>query len=98
MNEKRIKKCCASCGYKTIENDERRVCRLMQLVVEQLMVCPKWRMAEGLMNAGRSKGKIKRYEYLVFVFEVRMQGCDDTLDTLRKRFEEETGLSPFMIL
>ena len=81
----------------------------MQLVVEQLMVCPKWRMAEGLMNAGRSKGKIKRYEYLVFVFEVRMQereAIDNgillsedvaTLDSLRKRFEEETGLSPYVI-
>ena len=81
----------------------------MQLVVEQLMVCPKWRMAEGLMNAGRSKGKIKRYEYLVFVFEVRMQEREaidngillpedvETLDSLRRRFEEETGLSPFVI-
>ena len=81
----------------------------MQLVVEQLMVCPKWRMAEGLMNAGRSKGKIKRYEYLVFVFEVRMQEREaidngillpedvETLDSLRRRFEEETGLSPYVI-
>ena len=81
----------------------------MQLVVEQLMVCPKWDMAEGLMNAGRSKGKIKRYEYLVFVFEIRMQereAIDNgillpedvaTLDSLRERFELETGLSPFMI-
>ena len=109
MNEKRIKKCCASCGYKTVENDGRRVCRLMQLVVEQLMVCPKWDMAEGLKNAGRSKGRIKRHEYLMFVFEVRMQereAIDNgillpedvaTLDSLRERFELETGLSPFMI-
>ena len=109
MNEKRIKKCCASCGYKTVENDGRRVCRLMQLVVEQLMVCPKWRMAEGLMNAGRSKGRIKRHDYLMFVFEVRMQerekldqglmSADDveTLDSLRKRFEDETGLSAYII-
>ena len=81
----------------------------MQLVVEQLMVCPKWDMAEGLMNAGRSKGRNKRHDYLMFVFEVRMQEREaidngillpedvETLDSLRRRFEEETGLSPFVI-
>ena len=54
-------------------------------------------------------GKVKRREYLMFVFEVRMQereAIDDgillpedaaTLDTLRQRFEQETGLSPFVI-
>ena len=98
MKKERIKKCCASCQYKMIENDGSRVCQLMQIVVKQQMKCPKWDMAEGLVNTGHSQGVIKRREYLMFVFEVRMQGCDDTLDTLRKRFEEETGLSPFMIL
>ena len=97
MKKERIKKCCASCQYKKVENDGSRVCQLMQIVVKQQMKCPKWDMAEGLANMGRSQGVIKRREYLMFVFEVRMQGCDDTLDTLRKRFEEETGLSPFVI-
>ena len=81
----------------------------MQLVVEQLMACPKRGMAEGLKNAGRSKAKIKRHDYLMFVFEVRMQereAIDNgillpedvaTLDSLRERFELETGLSPFVI-
>jgi hypothetical protein len=54
-------------------------------------------------------GKVKRREYLAFVFEIRMQereAIDNgillpedvaTLDSLRERFELETGLSPFMI-
>ena len=97
MKKISIKECCASCRLKAIENDGSRVCQLMQIVVRQQMKCPKWDMADGLANMGSSQGVIKRREYLMFVFEVRMQGCDDTLDTLRKRFEAETGLSPFVI-
>lgn len=97
MKKISIKECCASCRLKAIENDGSRVCQLMQIVVRQQMKCPKWDMADGLANMGSSQGVIKRREYLMFVFEVRMQGCDDTLDALRKRFEAETGLSPFVI-
>ena len=105
-----IKKCCcASCQHKTIENDGTRVCSQMMLKVQQGFTCPKWAVDEGLMNAGHRKGKVKRYEYLMFVFETRMQEreaidsglmiADEvaTLDSLRERFEKETGLSPFII-
>ena len=54
-------------------------------------------MSDGMRHAGYSGGKVKRREYLLFVFELRMQGCEDTLDTLRRRFEKETGLSPFLL-
>lgn len=97
MKKTRIKECCASCRHKKVENDGSRVCQLMQIVVKQQMKCPKWDMAEGLANMGRSQDRIKRREYLMFVFEVRIQERDDTLDALRKRFEAETGLSPFVI-
>ena len=97
MKKTRIKECCASCQHKKVENDGSRVCQLMQIVVKQQMKCPKWDMAEGLANMGRSQDRIKRREYLMFVFEVRIQERDDTLDALRKRFEAETGLSPFVI-
>ena len=52
---------------------------------------------------------VKRHEYLMMVFEARMQEREAiengillpedmaTLDSLRKRFEAETGLSPFVI-
>jgi hypothetical protein len=104
----KVKCCCASCQHKTIENDGTRVCTSMMLKVQQGFTCPKWAVAEGL-NAGHRKGKVKRYEYLMFVFETRMQEreaidsglmiADEvaTLDSLRERFEKETGLSPFII-
>ena len=109
MKKTKIKECCASCQHKKVENDGSRVCQLMQIVVKQQMKCPKWDMAEGLANMSRSQGVIKRREYLMFVFEVRIQereAIDNgilipedvaTLDSLRKRFEAETGLSPFVI-
>ena len=104
-----IRKCCASCQHKCMDTDGRRICGLMQIVVEQRFDCPKWELAEGLQNAGRSGGTVKRREYLMFVFETRMQEQEAiaagkmlptevaTLDSLRKRFEEMTGLSPYMI-
>ena len=104
-----VKKCCASCQHKCTDTDGRRICGLMQIVVEQKFDCPKWELAEGQQNAGRSGGKVKRREYLMFVFETRMQEQEAieagkmlptevaTLDSLRKRFEEMTGLSPYMI-
>ena len=104
-----IKKCCASCQHKTVENDGTRICQLMQLKVQQKFKCQKWQPAESFSQAGSSKGKVKRREYLMFVFETRMQEREKldqglmsaeevtTLDSLRKRFEEETGLSSYMI-
>ena len=109
MKKEMVKKCCASCHYKMIEKNGSRVCRLTQILVKQQFGCSKWDMAEGLKNMGRSQSMIKRREYLMFVLEIRMQerkAMDDgamlpedaaTFDTLRKRFEAETGLSPFVI-
>lgn len=97
MKKTKIKKCCASCRHKMIDEEGGRVCLLMQLMVKQQFKCHKWHMAKALCKAGRSQGMIKRREYLMYVLEVRMQGCDETPDSLRKRFEAETGLSPFLI-
>ena len=81
----------------------------MQIMVKQHFKCPKWAVTDGLARQDWQMGKVKRREYLMFVFEVRMQereAIDDgillpedvaTLDTLRQRFEQETGLSPFVI-
>ena len=105
----KVCKICASCQHKGIENDGTRICQLMQLKVQQKFKCPKWQPAESFAQAGSSKGKVKRREYLMFVFETRMQEREKldqelisaeevaTLDSLRKRFEEETGLSAYII-
>ena len=48
-----VRKWCASCEHKEIENDGTRVCQKMQLKVPQNFICPKWQMSKGLQNAGR---------------------------------------------
>ena len=55
----RVKKCCASCGLKEVDNDGTRICTGMQLKVSQKFVCPKWRMSYALQQAGRSGGVVK---------------------------------------
>lgn len=103
-----IKMCCASCQHKVCNHDGSRVCSKMRLKVEQQFCCKEWTLAEeSFSKAGRSGGKVKRREYLMFVFETRMQEQEAidkgemtpdeqaTLDSLRRRFEEQTGLSPF---
>ncbi|MBQ8991187.1 MAG: hypothetical protein IJ084_04175 [Prevotella sp.] len=49
----RVRKWCASCEHKEIENDGTRVCQKMQLKVPQNFICPKWQMSKGLQNAGK---------------------------------------------
>ncbi len=109
MDKEWIKCCCASCQQKLIDDEGVRICSLMQIQVSKQMKCQKWQGSEGLNQAPLGKGRVKRREYLLYVFEIRMQeqeaidngllSPDDvaTLDTLRKRFEAETGRSPFVI-
>ena len=52
----KVRKMCASCLYKTVDNEGVRI---WQLKVEQQFVCKKWVMSDGLKNAGRSGGKLK---------------------------------------
>ena len=104
-----VRRMCTSCHRKTVDNEGARICELTQKMVEQKFKCRKWQMSDGMMNAGKGLGRIKRREYLMFVFGVRMQEREaidngvllpedmETLDSLRKRFEAETGLSPFVI-
>ncbi len=47
-----VKKMCASCAMKEVENDGERVCKKMQLKVKQQFCCCHWQMSDGLKNAG----------------------------------------------
>lgn len=104
-----VRKMCASCHHKTVDIEGERICELMQQKVQQRFKCRKWQMSDPMRNVGKGLGMVKRHEYLMMVFEVRMQEREAiengillpedmaTLDSLRKRFEAETGLSPFVI-
>ncbi len=47
-----VKKMCASCQFKEVENDGERTCMKMQLKVRQQFCCSHWQMSDGLKNAG----------------------------------------------
>ena len=55
-----VKKMCASCQFKEVENDGERVCKKMQLKVRQQFVCFHWQMSDGLKNAGLQSGGVVR--------------------------------------
>ena len=56
----RMKRCCASCGLKEVDDDGNRICTQMQLKVAQKFVCRKWQMSDGLKNAGLQRGGVVR--------------------------------------
>ena len=60
-----VKKWCASCQHKEVDNDGTRVCQLMQLKVAPAFVCPRWQMSDGLQNAGMSGGVVKKLTGIV---------------------------------
>lgn len=61
----RVRKCCASCRHKEIDQTGTRLCSLVQLKVQQRFVCSQWLMSYGLMNAGMSGGVIKKLTEIV---------------------------------
>ena len=64
----RVKKICASCQHKDVENNGTRVCTKMQLKVPQDMVCQQWQMSDGLKKAGLLSGGV-----------VRLKGTQETI-------------------
>lgn len=58
----KVKRICASCQHKCIENDGTRICALMMLKVEQRFVCPQWQMCDGLQNAGKGGGAARHID------------------------------------
>ncbi len=43
-----VKRCCASCQFRMINMEGKRICEHTHNVVEQMDRCRKWRMREGL--------------------------------------------------
>ena len=55
-----VKKMCASCAMKEVENDGERTCKKMELKVRQQFLCCHWQMSDGLKNAGLQNGGVVR--------------------------------------
>ena len=64
----KVKRCCASCANKEIDDFGKRSC---SLGYASCLSCRHWRMREELRNAGTPFGVIKTKEYLQHVLNVR---------------------------
>ena len=102
----RVRVCCSSCMRKEVGNDGSRLCRRTRLGVGQFCSCRRWKMS---MNVGLDRGRVKRKDYLSFVFEIRMQEQEAilrgsllapqavTTEVLRKQYEDLYGVSIYTI-
>ena len=96
-----VKKCCASCQHKCLNDYAQRNCELTKRKVMALQVCDDWQMSEQLELLGCKHGHVQRREYQLTLMEVRatehlatMRGLTITsksLEEIQKEFEKEHG-------
>ena len=68
----RVNKLCASCAYKDLTRAvSLRRCTKHGEDVRPRDVCKCWAMSEQLQLAGRTQGRVKRKEYLMYLVAVR---------------------------
>jgi len=78
----KVKKCCASCANKYIENDGLRACPVIDEYVEANHVCRKWQMDYNTSQAGVCRGRVHKKEYLMFALAIRL---DEGVEALRAK-------------
>ena len=67
-----VNKCCASCAFKDLTRAvSLRRCRKHGRDVRARDACECWTMNEQLKMAGRTQGRVKRKEYLMFLVAER---------------------------
>lgn len=54
----RVKKWCGSCEHREVDEEGIRICKKMQLKVQQKFICSCWQLSSGLQNAGMSGGTV----------------------------------------
>ena len=101
-----VKKCCASCQHKCLDDFAHRTCGLTGHKVRGKNKCGEWQMSEQLEMMGCERGKVQRREYQLTLLEVRaseslamQRGLNITpkrLEDIQQDFETEHG-SRFLI-
>ena len=93
---------CMSCAHKSCTRLwTARYCELHQINVGRDDVCEQWEMSETMKAAGRSEGKIKRREYLIYLAsaradeeiarQLRVNYPYKSIEAIRSEFEKEHG-------
>ena len=75
----RVKKCCASCIHKCIDNDGLRACPIIDEYVEADHVCDQWQMDYNTSQAGVCRGRVHKKEYLMFALAIRLEEAAEAL-------------------
>ncbi|SHL27198.1 hypothetical protein [Xylanibacter ruminicola] len=98
-----IKMCCASCAYKEQSRlITKRGCAKHGREVRPCYLCDCWKMDEKTKAAGKSRGRVKRKEYLDFFRQVRIdeEKCHHcaplTTEEVRNLFERLFGNSIYI--
>jgi hypothetical protein len=101
-----VKKCCASCINKLVDNDGMRLCPIHDTFVESNHVCKKWQMDYNTSQAGVCRGRVHKKEYLMFALAIRLgegvealkakkQGKPEpesrTIESIRREYETDYG-------
>ena len=97
----RVKRCCASCRHKCLDDFASRKCELTGQRVRGGYKCDDWQMSEQLEMLGCERGRVQRREYQLTLMEVRaserlaiQRGLTITprsLEDIQKEFEELHG-------
>lgn len=64
----KIVKCCASCKKRVLDN-RIRICMAGEGGVPASYLCNNWVMNPNLEKAGKGDGKVKKYDYLLYVLK-----------------------------
>ncbi len=97
-----VNQCCASCTYKDLTRAvSLRRCTKHGEDVRPRDVCECWAMSEQLQLAGRTQGRVKRKEYLMYLVAVREEESQSeqmglkikakSIAQVRAEFEREHG-------
>ena len=98
----RVMKCCRSCAHKDLTRAlSLRSCGKLHKDVGPTEVCQHWAMSEQLKRAGRSQGRVKRKEYLMWlaaerdkeklVSQMGQKVAGKSIAQIRAEFEQEHG-------
>ena len=99
----KIKKCCASCKQRKIDDELGRFCNLHKCTVASNDVCKRWELSKKLNNAGNGIGKVKCMSYMNFFRAKWVQQLDaleageinprkmKCIGEIRREYEREFG-------
>ena len=102
----RVKKCCASCMNKYVDEEGVRFCPVLDKYVNSCDVCNHWAMDYNTSQAGVCRGRVHRKEYLMFVLAIRVDEAVKALqakkqgepipkprsiESIRREYEEDFG-------